>query len=123
MVEATLVEEGRRVVSALRTSGVPLDFAVWFANPSSEEMTFAIGSRAIDQMGPTASYQKVVEAIGNFKDDLRHFRLDQIKLTSVESQMGRALFRSFGNKDGDAMVGMYVSPEVVLQQVYAYATA
>ncbi|MFH0900927.1 MAG: hypothetical protein V2A73_09890 [Pseudomonadota bacterium] len=123
MVEETLVNEGRLVVRTLHDQGIPLEFAVWFADPSSEGMRLAIGSHSIDQIGPTAAYQQIAATVESIKDQIRLFRLDLLKLVSVESQIGRALLRSFGNKTGDSIVGMYVSPEVVLQQVFAYGTA
>lgn len=120
MADQILIEEGRKIISALLSSRNKIAFAVWYLDPLSQTTYLGIGSETFDQLGPSKSYEEILKVVDGLKDQLTLFKADYLKLISLESDLGRVFSSSFTNKKGDTSIGMFVSPTVILHQVYAY---
>jgi len=120
MVEQILIEEGRKIVSALKEKGIALSFAVWYSDPSAQGTYLALGAKTFDEVGPGKAYEGILQTTKSIKSNLVYFRNDYIKLVSLESALGKTFASSFANKTGDTMIGMFVSSNYIFHQVYAY---
>ena len=119
MAEQALIDSGKKIVDELRKD-VPISFAVWYLDPTSQSTYLGIGSKKFDEIGPKESYKKILEVVASIKNGLTLFKEDYLKLISLESDLGKTLSSSFSNKQGDTSIGMFVTPNLILHQVYAY---
>ena len=120
MAEKILIDEGRTFVTALKDKGIKLVFAVWYTEPSTQSTTLALGAKRFDELGPSKAYEEILNVANSLKAKLHFFNADFLKLISLESELGKVFVNTFSNKKGDTMIGMFVSPNFIFHQVYAY---
>ena len=120
MAEQILIDEGRKVVSALIEKGIKLVFAVWYTDPSTQSTHLALGAKEFDEFGPSKAYEKILIIADSLHNQLQFCKSDYFKLVSLESNLGKVLLNSFSNKSGDTMIGMFASPDFIFHQVYSY---
>lgn len=89
-----LIEEGQRLLEALRRNRFPITSALWHYIPDSLEWRLVVVSTAVDQNGPMASYGRVQRALGIISP--MRLALSDIALISPNSQEYQALRQVVG---------------------------
>lgn len=116
-----LVDEGRVFLNELKKEVRDLSFLVWYTDPSSMQEYLAVGSSTFDTIGPKKSYDTILEVLSKVKPTTHALKSDFIKVTSLKSEIGKNFSEAFSKSKGDSIVGLYVTPSIMLNNIYAYS--
>ena len=89
-----LVDEGQRLLQALKRNRFPIASALWHYIPDSSEWRLVIASSAVEQNGPMAAYGRVQRALGLIS--ALRLALSDIALVSPNSEDYQALLQMVG---------------------------
>lgn len=120
MAEQILIDEGRKLIFKIQGEGTELAFAVWYTDPLAQRTFLALGAKKFDEDGPSRAYGKILSVFESLRNQFHFFKVDFLKLVSLESELGQTFLNSFSEKKGDTMIGMFVSSHFIFHQVYAY---
>lgn len=94
------IEGGKKLIDALDEAGFPVQSALWFFRPESDEWRLVISSPIVDKEGPLSAYHQIQpvlhEALGP------RIRLDRISAVGTKDKVVKALrsrYRSFPKEE------------------------
>lgn len=118
-----MIEEGRRLLTALDKADVAVRAALWLYNSERETWTLQLAMPAFDALGPRASYEALEKVIRSAKIGLR---LDQVGVARSDAPMIETL-RSAVKTPVKAVSGIWFTQNVVegvvVEDAYIYRLA
>lgn len=79
------IEHGRQLLGALTMAGVPVNSALWYRFPESDEWRLVIGSEIVERDGPIKSYMRVQSLLADLKPASNLTLSDIMLVPSTES--------------------------------------
>jgi hypothetical protein len=86
------IDDGRRLVDALEQSSFPLNAALWYYLPESDQWRLLLVSTLVDDIGPRATYSRIQQIIHDRELMFAsHLGLDDITVAGPDDDIVKAL--------------------------------